>query len=152
MSEKKSLLVIDDEEDFCILIKEALEDQGNYCVDYLTDPTRAEAKIAEIHPDLILLDNVMPKRQGSAVVAALKKNPETKNIPLIMVSGRGEMVYIKKKNTFKWMPNSEIVQQRGDISDERSASALSEIYGVNQYVSKPVSVDTLLSVIQDVLD
>ena len=62
------------------------------------------------------------------------------------------MVYSKKKNAFKWMPNTKVVKDRGDISGERRPSALSEEYQVDDYVSKPVSKEILLNVIQGVLE
>lgn len=152
MSEKKCLLIVDDEEDFCVLLKESLEELGNYEVDFTTDPKQVEVKIAAARPDLIFLDNVMPGRKGSEIVESLRKDPETRDIPLVMISGRGEMVYIKKKNTFRWMSDTKIVAERGNISDERSPEVLSEIYQVDEYLSKPVAADTIMSVIKDILE
>jgi CheY-like chemotaxis protein len=151
MPDKKRLLVVDDEEDFCLLLKDAMEEIGGYKVDYTTDPFQAEAKIAALRPDLILLDNVMPKRSGDEVAKAIKTNAGTKDIPIVMVSGRGEMVYIKRKSTFKWLPNTKVVDGRGEISNERSPDALAKVYHVDDYVSKPVSVETLISIIEDIL-
>jgi len=102
-------------------------------------------------PDLILLDLVMPEKSGDKIVKALKENAETKMIPIIMVSGNGEMVYLKKKDQFKWRPNSPIVRNRGDIVKGKDPQALAEAYGVDQYISKPFSTDVLMKMIRDVL-
>ena len=69
-----------------------------------------------------------------------------------MVSGRGEMVYHKKKDTFKWEPNRRVVAERGDLPEGRSAESLSEAYGVDDYIAKPFSTELLIQVIEDVLE
>jgi len=116
-----------------------------------TDPQQAENTIRQEKPDVVLMDVVMPGRKGTEVVAALKKDPETKKIPIIMVSGKGEMVFNKGKDEFKWVPNSKIVKDRGELPDARGAEALAEAYHVNDYVSKPFTTDLLAQVIEDVL-
>ena len=151
MADKTKIVMIDDEEDLCLMVKANLEDMGEFEVATTTKPLEAENFVNQEKPDLILLDVVMPERQGSEVVEALKKNPETQGIPIIMVSGKGEMVYNRKKDDFKWMPNSKVVQCRGDIPDVKGAEALSGAYGVDDYVSKPFTTDLLVEVINEVL-
>ncbi len=151
MADVKKLLMIDDEEDLCFIVKANLEDTGQFEVITLSDPTRAEETVKAQKPDVILLDVVMPQRKGTEVVEALKKDPATKAIPIIMVSGKGEMVYNRKKDEFKWMPNNPLVANRGEMPDAKGAEALAEAYGVADYVSKPFTTDLLLEVINDVL-
>ena len=54
---------------------------------------RTASKLLEIlervHPDLIVTDMQMPKMSGNELITALKKNPETAGIPIIIVAGRG---------------------------------------------------------------
>ena len=151
MPEKIKIVMIDDEEDLCQLVKANLEDKGEFQVVTLTNPDQAEDFIRQQNPDLILLDNVMPKRKGSDIVKVLKKDVTTKRIPIIMVSGKGEMVYNKKKSEFKWVPNNPLVRDRGQLPDVKGAEALSQAYGVDDYISKPFTTDILVEVIQDVL-
>lgn len=151
MDEKIKIVMIDDEEDLCLMVKANLQDTGEFQVATLSDPRQAESFIAREKPDLLLLDNIMPGRKGSEIVAALKKDENTKGLPVVMISGKGEMVYNKKKDDFKWMPNSKLVQERGPLPDAKGAEALSNAYGVDDYVSKPFKTDLLIEVIREVL-
>jgi len=151
MPEPIKIMMIDDEEDLCFIVKANLEDTGLFEVVTLSDPTKAEEAVKSENPDVILLDVVMPQRKGTEVVESLKKDPETKSIPIIMVSGKGEMIYSRKKDEFKWMPNNPLVADRGDMPEAKGAEALAEAYGVSDYVSKPFTTDLLVEVINEVL-
>ncbi len=146
------ILVVDDEADYCEMIKEKLSATGEFEVTVLTDATKAEATVNQMKPDLVLLDNVMPGVMGSEIAKKLRqKGSETRGIPIIMVSGKGEFVYTKKGDEFKWMPNSPIVKNRGTLPDAKGAEALAQAYGVNDYVAKPFKIEVLIEVVKDVL-
>ncbi len=151
MSEKTKILVVDDEADFCLLVQDNLEDTEEFEVVTCTEPSRTEEVLRAEKPDLLLLDNVMPERKGSQIAKTLKANPEFKDLPIVMVSGRGEMVYFKRNDQFRWLPNTPLVQERGDIPDAKGVEALAEAYGVDDYVSKPFTTDILVEVIHEVL-
>jgi len=151
MAEKIKILVVDDEADFCLLVQDNLEDTEEFEVVTCSDPARTEEVLRDEKPDLLLLDNVMPERKGSQIAKSLKVNDEFKDLPIIMVSGRGEMVYFKKNDQFRWMSNTPIVKDRGEISDSKNPEALSAAYGVDDYVAKPFSTETLVEVIHEVL-
>jgi len=152
MPDKKKIVMIDDEEDLCFVVKSNLEDSGEFEVVTTSNPAEAEDIIRREKPDVVLLDVVMPKRPGQEIVAALKKDNELKKVPIIMVSGKGEMIYDKKKSEFKWLPNNPMVQNRPQLPDAKGAEALAEAYGVNDYVSKPFNTDLLIQVINDLLE
>ena len=151
MSDKVKVVVIDDEPDYCEYIKEKLEAIGEYEVTTTSAPEQAEQVIRQVMPAIILLDIVMPTRKGTDVIAALKKTDDLKRIPIIVVSGKGEMVFNKKKHDFQWSPNSKIVQGRGPLPDARTAEALAEAYKANDYLAKPFAVDVLVQIMNDVL-
>ena len=151
MGEKSKILFIDDEPDLCLLVKGNLEETKEFDVITSTDPLQVEALCQREKPDLLLLDNIMPARKGSDIVKALKKNEETKQIPVIMISGKGEMVFSKKKGQFQWLPNNPAVRDRGDIVVGKDPEELSKAYGVDDYISKPFTTELLIQVIKDVL-
>ena len=151
MSDKVKVLMIDDEKDLCIMTKENLEAKADFDVVTTSDAQNAMNLIAEEKPDVILLDIVMPAVKGPEIIAGLKKNAETKKIPIIVVSGKGEMVFNKRKDEFKWVPNSDIVKNRGDVPEAKGAEALAEAYGVDDYVAKPFTTDLLIEVINEVI-
>ena len=151
MSDKVKIVVIDDEPDYCVYLKEKLEAAGDFEITTSSDPQKAEEIIRQVIPALILLDIVMPTRKGSEGIAALKNTDDSKRIPIIVVSGKGEMVFNKKKHDFQWSPNSKIVQGRGPLPDARTAEALAEAYKANDYLAKPFAVDVLVQIMNDVL-
>lgn len=147
-----NVLLVDDDVEYCAMLKQKLEATGEYAVTVVTDATKAEASALQLKPGLILLDNVMPGRMGSEIAKVLKKKgSETRGIPLIMVSGKGEFIYHKKINDFKWEPNNPAVKTRGVLPEAKGAEALAQAFGVDDYVAKPFKIETLLDVIKDVL-
>jgi CheY-like chemotaxis protein len=82
----KKILVIDDEENYCRVIKKALESRGGF---HVLTATRGREGIvlAKIQkPDLILLDIMMPAPTGTHVAGALSEDPDTRSIPVIFVT------------------------------------------------------------------
>jgi len=61
-----------------------------------TDGVEAMRMVAEHNPDLILLDIMMPKMSGFEVCDKLKANPETKDIPVIMITALNEISDIER--------------------------------------------------------
>ena len=83
------VLVVEDERDVADLIRYNLTKEG---YDVVVAPTGSDAlkQAREVHPDLVLLDIMVPQLNGWEVCRRLKADVETKNIPVIMVTGRVE--------------------------------------------------------------
>ena len=69
---------------------ESILKSANHTVTAHNDPTSVEDKIVADKPDLVMLDIVMPQRNGYEVLRALKRNPVTKSVPVILVSSKSE--------------------------------------------------------------
>lgn len=82
------ILVVDDEPDNFDVIDAFLDGQG-YELHYAADGNQALSSVELIHPDLILLDVMMPGQDGISVCQTLKKNPKWQTIPIIMVTALG---------------------------------------------------------------
>ena len=147
----KKIVVIDDEKDLCSLMKDILENTGAYQVSLAHDGKTGEALCLQEKPDLIFLDYVMPQEKGDQVVRFLKKYPETKSIPIVLMSGLGEMVYFQKKEQWKWLPNTPVVKERGDVPEtlkwKRIPEEVAKEMGVAIYLAKPFSRAALLEVV-----
>lgn len=81
------VLVIDDEPDVLLLCRVNFEFAGHEVV----EAPDAEAGIraaTESHPDIIVLDVMLPRKDGFAVLAALQSEPSTAPIPVVMLSAR----------------------------------------------------------------
>jgi putative two-component system response regulator len=83
------VLVVDDNRENAILTRELLHTDG-YDVQIADNAARAEMLIREDPPDLILLDVVMPGKSGIELCRELKNNPETRLIPVVMITGLTE--------------------------------------------------------------
>ena len=84
---RKKILVIDDEVDLVDLVKIRLE-VDNYYVMPLYTSTRALEIAKREKPDLILLDVMMPDKDGYEVCKELKADRETKSIPVVMLTAK----------------------------------------------------------------
>ncbi len=80
-----TLLVIDDSEEIVLFICELFSDEY-HCLK-AADGEEGISVAEEAIPDIILCDVRMPKKSGTEVVRALKQNPETRTIPIILLSG-----------------------------------------------------------------
>ncbi len=82
---KYKILLIEDEPGQVLAISSALSSAG-YEIVSADDGKEGLAKAKTENPDLILLDIVLPKMDGVAVLKELKKNPQTKEIPVIILT------------------------------------------------------------------
>ena len=118
---KKKVLVVDDEPNVRRLLRTILSknfevfeaEEGKQAIDI------ANAK----KPDVILMDMMMPKMDGLTACHAIKQNPATRSIPIIMVTAIGFELNVK----------------------------LSQQMGASGYVTKPFSSQVLLEKIAEVL-
>jgi DNA-binding response OmpR family regulator len=89
--EKKYVLIVDDDPDMVETVCMMLESKG-YEVGKAYDGIEGEESIRERIPDLLVLDIMMPRKNGYVLCAELKKNKETKDIPIILLTAVGEKV------------------------------------------------------------
>ncbi|HEU4646517.1 MAG TPA: phosphate regulon transcriptional regulator PhoB [Burkholderiales bacterium] len=116
------ILVVDDDAAICELLAANLKDAG-YGVACAPDATQAEARIAELRPDLALLDWMLPGTSGLMLARQLRADARTAGVSIIMLSARTE---------------------------ERDRIAALD-GGVDDYLSKPFSLRELLARIRAVL-
>ncbi len=83
----KKVLIVDDSPAQVKLMQGVLEHEG-YQSFGLNDPRRVEETITSLHPSLILLDVVMPERNGFQVCRELKNSNEFQSIPVILVTSK----------------------------------------------------------------
>jgi two-component system alkaline phosphatase synthesis response regulator PhoP len=85
---KERILVVDDEEDILKLVEYNLAKDG-YQVTGVASGEKAVKSARERLPDLVLLDLMLPGMDGFAVTRALKAEPQTAAIPIVILSARG---------------------------------------------------------------
>jgi len=84
MGKKEKILVVDDEQNIRTLIKASLSE--DYLVLEAADGDEALNKTRTEKPNLVLLDIMMPKMDGYTTCKALRSDPHTKGIPVIMLT------------------------------------------------------------------
>jgi len=86
---KEKILVADDEKDILELLKFKLSREG-YQVTCAASGEEALSRVRLEPPDLIVLDLMLPGIDGIEVTRELKNDPDTKNIPIVMLTAKGE--------------------------------------------------------------
>ena len=106
--------IIDDTADARRLVRRILQSQGDFTIFEASGGREGLEIIRREHPDLIVLDLMMPEMDGFTVLEALKKDPETSDIPVI-VSTAKELTE-EEKNRLKGQINS--LKQKGDFMSD----------------------------------
>ena len=85
---KKSILIVDDDPSYLKLVREWLKD--TYKVSMVNSGLQALKWLGKNKVDLILLDHEMPVTTGPQVLEMLRSDPETQDIPVIFLTGKGD--------------------------------------------------------------
>ncbi len=116
------ILIVEDEPAICEMVTYALDEQGYQC-QLAHDTRQARTRVADGNPDLIVLDWMLPGQSGIEFARELKRDPGTRDIPVIMLTAR---------------------TQEADVVTGLDA-------GVDDYITKPFSPRELLARIKAVL-
>ncbi|GBE17779.1 MAG TPA: response regulator [Euryarchaeota archaeon] len=114
------ILLVDDEPDFLVVMSRLLHKHG-YMVSEASNGRRALEIARNEHPDAILLDVMMTDKNGWDVCRALKSNPETRDLPIIMLTVMAEDESVKR--SFKYA-------------------------GADWHITKPFDIDLLFFILQ----
>ncbi len=91
----KKILIIEDEELLYNLLQRKLSEEG-YETSVAKDGVEGMQMMKEMKPDLILLDIVMPNKNGFEVMDEMQADERLKHIPIIVISNSGQPVEIDK--------------------------------------------------------
>ena len=91
---RKKILLVDDSNTILMMEKFILKN-GPYDLVTASNGEEAVSKASEHIPDLILLDVIMPKMGGFDACRLIRNNEATSNIPIIMVTTRGEAANVE---------------------------------------------------------
>lgn len=116
------ILIVDDEPNI-VLSLEFLMKQAGYQVQTASDGETGLAAVTAEHPDLVLLDVMMPRKNGYEVCQAIRENPELKDVRIIMLTAKGR-----------------------DVEREKGLAM-----GADDYVTKPFSTQEVVEKVQEML-
>ena len=96
MAEIKAKILFVDDDNFLRKVYQSELGERGYEVILAADGQEGLEKAQISDPDLIILDMIMPQKNGFEVLTELQNNPATKNIPVIILSNLGQQDDIKK--------------------------------------------------------
>lgn len=119
----KYVLIVDDAPNIVLSLEFLMKKEG-YEVRSVSNGVEAMTAIAEKIPDLILLDVMMPQKDGYEVCQELRAKPAWKDIKILMLTAKGR-----------------------DVEREKGLAL-----GANDYVTKPFSTQELVEKVKNLLD
>jgi two-component system alkaline phosphatase synthesis response regulator PhoP len=128
MSEKKRILVVDDEPDFCAIVQGQLEKEG-FEVEIAYNGFEGLELVHANPPDAIVLDVMMPEMDGYEVCRKLKGDEKCVDIPVVLLTAVA----------------SHVTSTRYTHSDGMSTEA-------DDYIAKPASAEEITASIKRLLD
>jgi excisionase family DNA binding protein len=123
-SGRRKALIVDDDEELVELIRDALEADGRFEIRVANNGFDAGMMVREYHPDIIVLDVMLPDINGKEVCQRVRSDPALDDVKIICISG--------------------MVEQ--DKIEELKAS------GANDFMQKPFEVESLIERICLLLD
>lgn len=127
MSAKKTVLVVDDEPDFASIVQGNLEKEG-FEVEVAYDGVEGLEKVKANPPDIIVLDVMMPEKDGYKMCKELKADERFADIPVIMLTAVGD----------------HVTSTRYSHQDGRSMEA-------EDYLAKPASAEEITASVKRLL-
>jgi len=79
---------VEDDEDIQRIVRMSLERVGKMTVEVVGDPTMAIEAMTAFHPDLVMLDWMMPKMDGPTLFRQMKLRPETSALPVVFITAK----------------------------------------------------------------
>jgi len=128
MTEKKRILVVDDEPDFCSIVQGQLEKEG-FEVEIAYNGIEGLEKVHANPPDAIVLDVMMPEMDGYEVCKKLKADEKYADIPVVLLTAVA----------------SHVTSTRYSHQDGMSTEA-------DDYIAKPASAEEIMESIKRLLE
>jgi excisionase family DNA binding protein len=119
---KKRVMIVDDEPEVLAMIENILVDEGFELIK-VSNATEVGLRAAQLSPDLILLDFLMPEINGFEVSKALRNNELTRSIPIMAVTA---------------------------LTKEQDIERIFEC-GADEYLAKPFRIDQLLEKVRELI-
>ena len=128
MSDKKRILVVDDEPDFCSIVQGQLEKEG-FEVELAYNGVEGMEKVQANPPDAIVLDVMMPEKDGYEMCKEIKADSNLCNIPVLLLTAVA----------------SHVTSTRYSHADGMSTEA-------DDYIAKPASAEAISQSIRQMLN
>ena len=91
----KTILIVDDEPNIVVSLEFLMKREG-FAVAVAGDGEEALRKLAEVRPDLVLLDVMLPRKSGFEVCQEIRAHPEFSSLKVIMLTAKGRDTEVEK--------------------------------------------------------
>ena len=119
----KKILIVDDEPNIALSVEFLMKREG-YEVAVATDGQEALDMLPKVKPDLMILDVMMPRKNGFEVCSDVRSNPNFADLPVLMLTAKGREAEMKKGLSL----------------------------GANAYITKPFSTHKLVAQVNELLN
>ena len=85
----KRVLIVEDEPNIAMALSFLLEQEG-FAVSVVADGRKALDSLATDRPDVVILDAMLPEIDGYEVLKALRRQPKTADLPIVMLTAKGQ--------------------------------------------------------------
>jgi DNA-binding response OmpR family regulator len=120
---RKRVLIVDDDPLIVRMLVNLFETNGGYQTSVARDGLNALKQVKQSPPDLVILDLGLPLLPGEAVCKEIKRDETTKNLPVIMLSGKCS----------------------------ETDRIIGKVIGADYYMAKPVEIPELLNIAKNIL-
>lgn len=139
----KKILIVDDEPDTVTFISAVLEENG-YASIGAKDGVQGLELLRKEHPDLVLLDLMMPKKSGITMFQEMRKDPSMSSIPVVVATGVSEVTGVDFRNFMYKQP----------LRDEKKfveTTGLTKYTVPDGYLEKPLDPVELIKAVRQAL-
>ncbi len=139
----KKILIVDDEPDTVTFISAVLEENG-YASIGAKDGVEGLELLRKEHPDLVLLDLMMPKKSGITMFQEMRKDPSMSSIPVVVATGVSEVTGVDFRNFMYKQP----------LRDEKKfveTTGLTKYTVPDGYLEKPLDPVELIKAVRQAL-
>jgi CheY-like chemotaxis protein len=148
MSNVRNILIVDDDAEQVAFLSQILEN-NKYQYTVARDGVEALNKMQASPPALVLLDIMMPKKSGATVFQQMKKSPDLKSIPVIIITGASQVLGVDMK-TGEHKPKGSY---EDDFSRSFGATLQEALQGLSPpgLIEKPIDPPALIAKIRELL-
>jgi CheY-like chemotaxis protein len=111
MSERPMILVVEDDDAVAMMIQDYLSGH-DFRTARAADGREAVDMVRQLHPDLIVMDLMMPRLTGGEAATALRRDPMTEKIPIVAISAVADVTSIAEM-----LPLDEVLPKPFDLDD-----------------------------------
>ncbi|MEO8167401.1 MAG: response regulator [bacterium] len=130
----KSVLIVEDSVDFSNLLKFIVDDMGYEGVQFAIDKDDIVARAKECDAEAILMDLQLRRKSGMEYIQELKADSSTKNIPIVIISGRE----LNQKEVIELQMKSVRYLRKGRVEMDELKKVISDTLHLNDPAAKKV--------------